>query len=94
MDKLVRKIEVPLAKAAVEKAGLYLVPKERLGELAEVAMDAYYDYPLHNWLSGGKYDPVASRMPTARSSTALPCGFRWDLPAAKRCPFCSTAASD
>ena len=62
MDKLVRKIEVPLAKAAVEKAGLYLVPKERLGELAEVAMDAYYDYPLHNWLSGGKYDPVASRI--------------------------------
>ena len=62
MDKLVRKIEVPLAKAAIEKAGLYLVPKERFGELAEVAMDAYYDYPLHNWLSGGKYDPVASRI--------------------------------
>ena len=41
MDKLVRKIEVPLAKNAVKKAGLYLVPKERLGELADVAMDAY-----------------------------------------------------
>ena len=34
MDKLVRKIEVPLAKNAVKKAGLYLVPQERLGELA------------------------------------------------------------
>ena len=47
MDKLVRKIEVPLAKNIVQKAGLYLVPKERLGELADVAMDAYQDYPLH-----------------------------------------------
>ena len=62
MDKLVRKIEVPLAKNVIKKAGLYLVPKERLGELAEVAMDAYEDYPLHNWLSGGKYDPKASRI--------------------------------
>ena len=40
MDELVRKIEVPLARNAIQKAGLYLVPKERLGELAEVAMDA------------------------------------------------------
>ena len=62
MDELVRKIEVPLAKNAVKKAGLYLVPKERLGELAEVAMDAYQDYPLHNWFSGGKYDAEASRL--------------------------------
>ena len=30
MDKLVRKIEVPLEKNAVKKSGLYLVPKERL----------------------------------------------------------------
>ena len=62
MDKLVRKIEVPLAKNAVKKAGLYLVPEERLGELADVAMDAYQDYPLHNWFSGGTYDPKASRI--------------------------------
>ena len=40
MDKLVRKIEVPLAKNAIKNAGLYLVPNERLGELADVAMDA------------------------------------------------------
>ena len=62
MDKLVRKIEVPLARNAVKKAGLYLVPKERFGELADVAMDAYMDYPLHNWFCGGKYDPVASHI--------------------------------
>ena len=62
MDKLVRKIEVPLAKNIIKKAGLYLVPKERLGELADVAMDAYQDYPLHNWFSGGTYDPKASRI--------------------------------
>ena len=62
MDKLVRKIEVPLAKNIVKKAGLYLVPKERLGELAEVAADAYQDYPLHNWFMGGKYDEIASKL--------------------------------
>ena len=27
MDNLVRKIELPLAKRVVEKAGLYIVPK-------------------------------------------------------------------
>ena len=62
MDKLVRKIEVPLAKNMVQKAGLYLVPKERMGELADVATDAYQDYPLHNWFSGGTYDPKMSHI--------------------------------
>ena len=62
MDELVRKIEVPLARTAIQKAGLYLVPKERIGELAEVAMDAYLDYPLHNWFCGGKYDEETSRL--------------------------------
>ena len=28
MDKLVRKIEIPLAKKVVERAGLYLVQKK------------------------------------------------------------------
>lgn len=62
MDKLVRTIELPLAKARVERAGLYLVPEERLDELARVAADAYRDYPLHNWFTGGTYDPEASRL--------------------------------
>ena len=60
MDKLVRKIEVPLAKRAVEKAGLYIVQKKDIDRLSEVAADAYRDYPLHNWLTKGKYDAKAS----------------------------------
>ena len=60
MDNLVRKIEIPLAKRVVEKAGLYIVPKSRIKELASVAADAYRDYPLHNWFLGGKYDEYES----------------------------------
>ena len=62
MDKLVRKIEVPLAKKAIEKAGLYIVQKKDLDRLAEVAADAYCDYPLHNWFTKGKYDAKASKL--------------------------------
>ena len=62
MDKLVRKIEIPLARKAIEKAGLYLVPKEEIARLAEVAADAYRDYPLHNWLTKGTYDAKASKL--------------------------------
>ena len=60
MDKLVRKIELPLAKRVVEKAGLYIVPENRIKELAQIAADAYRDYPLHNWFLGGKYDEYVS----------------------------------
>lgn len=62
MDKLVRKIEVPLAKKAIEKAGLYIAQEKDLDRLAEVAADAYKDYPLHNWLTNGKYDAKASKL--------------------------------
>ena len=62
MDKLVRKIEVPLARKAIERAGLYLVQKKDLDHLAEVSADAYRDYPLHNWFTKGKYDSVASKI--------------------------------
>lgn len=62
MDKLVRKIEVPLAKKAIEKAGLYIVQEKDLDRLAEVAADAYENYPLHNWLTNGKYDAKASKL--------------------------------
>lgn len=62
MDKLVRKIEVPLAKKIIERAGLYIVKKEDLDRLADVAADAYQDYPLHNWFTGGKYDKKASKL--------------------------------
>ena len=60
MDKLVRKIEIPLAKKAIEEAGLYIVQKKDLDHLAEVAANAYQDYPLHNWFTKGKYDAKAS----------------------------------
>ena len=62
MDKLVRKIEVPLARRAIENAGLYIVEKKDLDRLAEVAADAYRDYPLHNWFTNGKYDAKASEL--------------------------------
>lgn len=62
MDKLVRKIEIPLARRAIEKAGLYIVPKKDICRLADVAADAYRDYPLHNWFTNGKYDEKASRL--------------------------------
>ena len=62
MDRLVRKIEIPLARNIIQKAGLYLVPEERLDELAEIAADAYQNYPLHNWFTKGVYDPIASKL--------------------------------
>lgn len=62
MDKLVRKIEIPLVKQRISNAGLYIVPEERLEELSEAAANAYQDYPLHNWLTKGKYDSVASKL--------------------------------
>ena len=62
MDKLVRKIEIPLAKNAIKNAGLYLVSAKDLDRLAEIAADSYEDYPLHNWFAGGKYDKIASKL--------------------------------
>ena len=62
MDKLVRKIEIPLAKKIIERAGLYIVQEKDLDRLAEVAADAYKDYPLHNWFTNGKYDEKASKL--------------------------------
>ena len=62
MDKLVRQIEIPLAKKIIEKAGLYIAQKKDLDRLAEIAADAYQDYPLHNWFTKGKYDKKASKL--------------------------------
>lgn len=62
MDKLVRKIEIPLARKAIKKAGLYIVEEKDLDRLADVAADAYQDYPLHNWFTKGKYDKKASKL--------------------------------
>lgn len=62
MDKLVRKIEIPIARKIIEKAGLYIVKESDLERLADVATDAYVDYPLHNWFTKGKYDRKASKL--------------------------------
>ena len=62
MEKLVRNIEIPMAKQRILKAGLYIVPEERIEELSEAAADAYHDYPLHNWLTKGVYDAKASKL--------------------------------
>ena len=51
-----------MAKKAIEKAGLYIVQEKDLDRLAEVAADAYRDYPLHNWFTKGKYDARASEL--------------------------------
>ena len=44
MDKLVRKIEVPLAKKAIADAGLYLAGEKDMERLAEVSMEVYRGY--------------------------------------------------
>ena len=62
MDKLVRKIEIPLARKVIERAGLYIAGEKDIDRLAELSADAYIDYPLHNWLSKGKYDAKASML--------------------------------
>ena len=62
MDKLVRKIEIPLAKKVIDRAGLYLVTEKDLDRLAEVAADAYQGYPLHEWFTNGKYDMKTSKL--------------------------------
>ena len=62
MDKLVRQIEVPMAKNIIKKAGLYIVEEKDLDRLADIAADAYKDYPLHNWFTKGKYNAKASKI--------------------------------
>lgn len=62
MDKLVRKIEVPIARNIIQRNGLYLVQKKDLDKVAEIAADAYQDYPLHNWFTKGKYNKKVSKL--------------------------------
>ena len=54
--------ELEMARKTVKDAGLYLVSKNEIKKLAEVAMDAYKDYPLHNWFFGGTYNPKGSKL--------------------------------
>jgi ribosomal protein S18 acetylase RimI-like enzyme len=62
MDSFIRQIELPLAKKAIERAGLYLITQKDIERLAEGAADAYRDYPLHSWFAKGKYDATVTKM--------------------------------
>ena len=61
-NKLKINNDLELAKAAIKDAGLFLVSENEIEKLAEVAMDAYKDYPLHNWFFGGTYNPTGSKL--------------------------------
>ena len=41
---------------------MYLVTKADRERLAEVAANAYQDYPLYNWFAGGTYDRIAIKL--------------------------------
>lgn len=62
MNKQTKNEKLILAKEAFKKAGLYIAEEKDIDRLAEVAADAYEDYPLHNWFSGGRYDAKASEL--------------------------------
>ena len=62
MDSFIRQIELPLAKKAIERAGLYLITQKDIERLAVGAADAYRDYPLHSWFAKGKYDATVTKM--------------------------------
>lgn len=59
MEDLAKDEKITLARQAVQRAGLYLVPEARLDALCQTAADAYQDYPLHSWFTNGTYDPAA-----------------------------------
>lgn len=62
MDKLARKIELPIAKKMIRNSGLYICNKKDLNKLADVAANSYVNYPLHNWFSNGKYNSKITKI--------------------------------
>lgn len=44
------------AREHIKEAGLYLVKKDEIDRISDVATDAFTDYPLHVWLCGGKFN--------------------------------------
>lgn len=62
MGKVVREKELPLARKTLEKAGVYIANESDIDRLADIAADAYSDYPLHMWFSGGQYDAETTRL--------------------------------
>ena len=60
MDKRQKKVAIENVKNRLEKEGLYIVTFDDIDRLSEGAVDAYENYPLHNWMSKGRYDETAS----------------------------------
>lgn len=48
MCEATRKTDVKIIREALKNAGLHIISKNEIDKLADVAMDAYENYPLHN----------------------------------------------
>ena len=62
MDKRQKKAAIENIKNRLENAGLYIVTFDDIDRLSEGAVDAYENYPLHNWICGGTYNPFVSKL--------------------------------
>ena len=58
---MVKKRFLLLAKQAITNANLYLATQDDIETLSNIAVNAYENYPLHNWFSNGKYDTNLSK---------------------------------
>ncbi|MBO5289435.1 MAG: hypothetical protein J6B11_08575 [Spirochaetales bacterium] len=48
MCEATRKTDVKIIRETLKNAGLHIISKNEIDKLADVAMDAYENYPLHN----------------------------------------------
>ena len=62
MCEATRKTDVKIIRETLKNAGLHIVSKNEIDKLADVAMDAYENYPLHNWFCGGTYNLFISKI--------------------------------
>lgn len=49
MCEATRKTDIKIIRETLKNAGLHIISKNEIDKLADVAMDAYENYPLHNW---------------------------------------------
>ena len=62
MCEATRKTDIKIIREALKNAGLHIISKNEIDKLADVAMDAYENYPLHNWFCGGTYNLFISKI--------------------------------
>lgn len=62
MSGLNKKTDVKIIRETLKKSGLHIISKSEIDKLADVAMDAYENYPLHNWFCGGTYNSFISKI--------------------------------